>query len=609
MMKTFTIEQTDAELLYTSADIRYHLHFERATQHLVRIVMEIDRCEQSSVKVSMPVWIPGSYKVRDMNQHQGNVICKDLAGNKLPSKWLSKNTLEIITTSTNSVIVEYIYFANDLGVRTSHINRHHAFLVPAACFMFVENREEEIHHVYFHHDQLQWKNLTTSLSPVYANSENNQPIICGALSYHILADSPVEIGNHKKTTFMYDNKMHEVAIISHYDCDINRLTDDIEKIVKSQHIFWGELPYDRYTFMLLVADGQRGGLEHLRCNVSAADPQMFSDNSHYQSVLGLLSHEFFHTWNIKRIRPVEYGPFNYHEENYSSMLWLAEGATSYYDDLLLYRAGLLTQEEFIVTGIATNLRMMDNIRGRFVMSVKDSSFLAWIKLYSMSPDANNRFPSYYLKGSVIFMLLDLYLFSATDGQKSTDDVMRELWRMYKENPQIGITEEQFISAVYSSTGLDCSDLLLPWLNGTEELPYNMYLETIGLHWGKLLNKNVRVYGHILENDRWVGVSLKDTTKGVVISFVEDDSPAALAGLAIDDIIEKVNGEVVSSASECMNMLRAMDAENNTILIDALCDGIAYTTDVLPITRIYNHLQHLPDSNAAQKELFSKWLTR
>jgi predicted metalloprotease with PDZ domain len=608
-MKKFTIEQTDAELLHTSADIRYHLYFERASQHLVRIIMEIDKCDDSFLKVSMPVWIPGSYKVRDMNQHQGNVICKDLSGSKLPMKWLSKNTLEIKTTSTNSVIIEYIYFANDLGVRTSHVNRHHAFLVPAACLMFVENREEEIHHVYFHHDQSQWKNLTTSLSPVNESSEDDSPIICGALSYHILADSPIEIGNHKKSTFIYDSKIHEVAIISHYDCDIKRLTDDIKKIVESQHRFWGELPYDRYTFMLLVADGQRGGLEHLRCNVSAADPQMFSDNSYYQSVLGLLSHEFFHTWNIKRIRPAEYGPFNYHEENYSSMLWLAEGATSYYDDVLLYRAGLLTQEEFIVTGIATNLRLLDNIRGRFVMSVKDSSFLAWIKLYSMSPDANNRFPSYYLKGGVIFLLLDLYIFSSTNGQKSTDDVMRELWRMYKDEPHIGITEEQFIEAVQLSTGLDCSDLLQSWLNGTDELPYNMYLETIGLHWGNLLNENVNVYGQVFDNDLWIGISLKDTTKGAVITFVEDDSPAAIAGLAIDDIIEKVNGALVSSASDCMSKLRIMDEESNRIVIDALCDGIAYTTDVFPVSRIYNCLQDLPDSSSKQKELFSKWLTR
>ncbi len=608
-MKKFTIEQTDAQLLNTTADIRYHLHFERASQHLVHIVMEIDKCHEGFLKVSMPVWIPGSYKVRDMNQHQGNVICSDLAGNKLPMKWLTKNTLEINTISTNSVIIDYVYFANDLGVRTSHINRHHAFLVPAACLMFVENREEEIHHVYFYHDQSQWKNLTTSLSPVKSNLEDNNPIIYGALSYHILADSPIEIGNHKKTIFIHDDKIHEVAIISHYDCDINRLTDDIKKIVESQHKFWGELPYDRYTFMLLVADGQRGGLEHLRCNVSAADPQMFIDASYYQSVLGLLSHEFFHTWNIKRIRPIEYGPFNYHEENYSSMLWLAEGATSYYDDVLLYRAGLLTQEEFLSIGIASNLRMLDNVQGRFVMSVKDSSYLAWIKLYSMSPDANNRFPSYYLKGGVIFLLLDLHIFRMTEGKKSTDDVMRELWRLYKANPEKGITEEQFLEAIKSSTGLDCSDVLLSWLNGTDELQYNTYLNTIGLQWNELSDMRVKIYGTALDNDIWLGMSLKDTNQGVVITFVEDDSPAALAGFGIDDIIKQVNGEVVTSVTQCLEFIRKQHSQAETVKIDAMCDGISYSTEIAPKIRIYNNLQQLPNITVTQQEKFTQWLNR
>lgn len=608
-MKKFTIEQTDAQLLNTTADIRYHLHFERASQHLVHIVMEIDKCHEGFLKVSMPVWIPGSYKVRDMNQHQGNVICSDLAGNKLPMKWLTKNTLEINTISTNSVIIDYVYFANDLGVRTSHINRHHAFLVPAACLMFVENREEEIHHVYFYHDQSQWKNLTTSLSPVKSNLEDNNPIIYGALSYHILADSPIEIGNHKKTIFIHDDKIHEVAIISHYDCDINRLTDDIKKIVESQHKFWGELPYDRYTFMLLVADGQRGGLEHLRCNVSAADPQMFIDASYYQSVLGLLSHEFFHTWNIKRIRPIEYGPFNYHEENYSSMLWLAEGATSYYDDVLLYRAGLLTQEEFLSIGIASNLRMLDNVQGRFVMSVKDSSYLAWIKLYSMSPDANNRFPSYYLKGGVIFLLLDLHIFRMTEGKKSTDDVMRELWRLYKANPEKGITEEQFLEAIKSSTGLDCSDVLLSWLNGTDELQYNTYLNTIGLQWNELSDMRVKIYGTALDNDIWLGMSLKDTNQGVVITFVEDDSPAALAGFGIDDIIKQVNGEVVTSVTQCLEFIRKQHSQAETVKIDAMCDGISYSTEIAPNILIYNNLQQLPNITVTQQEMFTQWLNR
>lgn len=606
-MNTFTIEQTDAQLLHTHAAIRYHLHFERATQHLVRVVMEIDACKDSSIKVSMPVWIPGSYKVRDMNQHQGNVECRDSRGNMLVMKWLTKNTLEVHCPHTDSVVISYVYYANDLGVRTSHINRHHAFLVPAACLMFVDGREHEIHHVYFHHNRQLWHDVTTSLSPVKNIIDDKQPLLYGALSYHILADSPIEIGNHKKTSFTYKNALHEVALISHHDVDIERLTKDIQKIVESQEKFWGELPYDRYVFMLLVAEGQRGGLEHLRCNVSAADPQMFLDDAYYQSVLGLLSHEFFHTWNIKRIRPVEYGPFNYHEENYSSMLWLAEGATSYYDDVLLYRSGLITKEEFMTMGVITNLRMLDSVKGRFVMSVKDSSYLAWIKLYSLSPDANNRFPSYYLKGGVIFLLLDLLIFSKTNGQKSVDTVMHELWRLYKENPQKGITEKEFIDVVIRTTSVDCEEIFTSWLNGTDELPYNDCFAPYGLQWTELQEDMQPAFGVTIDDDVWMGFSLKDSAKGVVITFVEDDSPAADAGFGIDDIIVDVHGEAIQSVAEFFAILRNSKSAN--VSVGALCDGILYSTMIIPKPRKHKHLCYTPNITEQQTLLFEKWINR
>jgi len=606
-MSTFTIEQTDAQLLNTRAAIRYHLHFERASQHLVRIVMEIDGCTDSSVKVSMPVWIPGSYKVRDMNQHQGNVICRDTFGNPLSMKWLTKNTLEVLCPHTESVIISYVYYANDLGVRTSHVNRHHAFLVPAACLMFVDGREEEIHHVSFHHDRKVWRELTTSLSPIAGVIKENEPLICGALSYHILADSPIEIGNHNKTSFTFKNALHEVAIISHHETDIDRLTKDIQKIVESHEKFWGELPYDRYVFMLLVADGQRGGLEHLRCNVSAADPQMFTDTAYYKSVLGLLSHEFFHTWNIKRIRPVEYGPFNYHEENYSTMLWLAEGATSYYDDMLLYRSGLITKDDFMTIGVIANLRMLDSIKGRFAMSVKDSSYLAWIKLYSMSPDANNRFPSYYLKGGVIFLLLDLYIFSNTNGQKSVDTVMHELWRLYTVNPQTGITEHDFIDAIIRTTGVDCEEMFLSWLNGTEELPYNDCLRPFGLEWAELQEGKQPAFGAMVSDDEWMGFSLKDSSKGVIVTFVEDESPAADAGFGIDDIIVEVEGEYVQSVAEFFTLIRNSKATG--VSVKALCDGISFSTTLYPKPRKHKHLCYTPNITEQQTLLFEKWLNR
>ncbi|HRI30766.1 MAG TPA: PDZ domain-containing protein, partial [Candidatus Kapabacteria bacterium] len=203
----------------------------------------------------------------------------------------------------------------------------------------------------------------------------------------------------------------------------------------------------------------------------------------------------------------------------------------------------------------------------------------------------------------------LHIFSKTEGQKSTDDVMRELWRMYKSNPENGITEEQFLEAIKSSTGLDCSDVLLSWLNGTDELPYNTYLNTIGLQWNELSDMSVKIYGTALENDIWLGMSFKDNNQGVVITFVEDDSPAALAGFGIDDIIKQVNGEIVTSVTQCFELIRKHHSQAETVKIDAMCDGINYSVEIAPKIRIYNNLQQLPNITVTQQEMFTQWLNR
>lgn len=600
----FTIEQTDEQLLGTVAHINYHLSFEKSTQHLLTVRMEIANCLDEKIVVCNPVWIPGSYKVRDMNQHQGNVRCTDANGDLLSMRWLSKNKMEIDCTSTTVVNVHYVYFANDLGVRTSHINRNHAFIVPAACLMFVENRFEEIHHVYFYHNRKKWSNITTSLSPIKSSFDEDEPIVLGALSYHILADSPIEVGNHTKRTFDFNGAKHEVAVISNHEVDIDSLTTDIRRIVETEAHFWGELPYDRYVFMLLVAEGQRGGLEHLRSSVSATEPQMLANKSLYQGVLGLLCHEFFHTWNIKRIRPIEYGPFNYNEENYSSMLWLAEGATSYFDDLLLYRSGLMTKEEFIVVGIINNIRALEKVKGRFAMSVKDSSFLAWIKLYSLSPDANNRFPSYYLKGGLIFLLLDLHIFTASKGTKRVDDVMRELWTLYKTNPNVGIDERGFYEATHRATGIDCSEVLDQWLNSTNELPFNEYFSQLGYEWRELCDGD-EVIGNRMESDYFVGFSLKDDKNCVKLAYVEDDSPAAKAGFGIDDVLLNINNIPVIDSNQVIDIIQHHTETPLQIL--AQCDGIEFVTELIPLPRLYKHLCRKVNATEDELRLFERWL--
>jgi predicted metalloprotease with PDZ domain len=612
-VSNYSIEQNDKDLLGTTANIRYHLYFDRAPQHILRVETEIDNASGILILI-MPSWMPGSYKIREMVAHQGNVVVTTSDGKPLQWHWTTKNHLEIQLEEVQNVRVTYTYFANERGVRTSHINRFHAYIMPVACLMYVEGRTNEIHHIYFYHNRTTWQKITTSLSPVTHDYSDNEPIVLGALNYDIVADSPIEIGNHSVREFDVAGAKHELAIMGNQDVDINWLAGEVKRIVEVEHQFWGELPYDRYVFMLLVGEGQRGGLEHARCNVSAVEPNAFSDKSAAQGMLTLLVHEYFHTWNIKRIRPRELGPFDYSNENYTRMLWLAEGVTSYYDDFLTYRCGFLMRDEFLHTISQQHLGRLDRIPGRFAMSVRDSSFLAWVKLYSLSPDMNNRFPSYYLKGGIVAMLLDLYIIAQSNGTKKLEDGLKILWELYKTRPELGVTEDEIISAIEFATGIQVRTQLLEWLNGTVELPYNELFAPFGLVWGI---KNEPTFVETFGESRpfatknkpvFVGVSLKEEQGKIIVREVEDYSPAAIAGLGIDDEILCVNTKRVSSVNSFQQLMAAVGV-GNSALITALCDGILYETTVVPEGVVNKSLMFVQDVSTDQRRLLDFWLSR
>ncbi|MBS1537490.1 MAG: M61 family metallopeptidase [Bacteroidetes bacterium] len=612
-MKKFSIEQQDKDLIGTSAFIRYHLFFDRAPQHILRVEMEIDKITHETITLVMPAWMPGSYKIREMVAHQGNVVITTNDGKLLQWHWTSKNRIEVQLYGATSIRLSYTYFANERGVRTSHVNRFHAYLMPVACLMYAEGREDEIHHLYFHHNRTNWKTLTSSLSPVKSNFEEDEPIILGALNYDIVADSPIDIGNHSVRKFDVFGKKHELAIMGNQDVDIEWLANEVKRIVEVECAFWGDLPYDRYIFMLLVGEGQRGGLEHARCNVSAVEPSAFSDKATAQGMLTLLVHEYFHTWNIKRIRPNELGPFDYSKENYSRMLWLAEGVTSYYDDYLTYRCGFLSKDEYLQTISQQHLARLERVPGRFAMSVRDSSYLAWVKLYSLSPDMNNRFPSYYLKGGIIAMMLDLYIIAQSNGTKRLEDGMKMLWELYKTRPEHGVTEEEVITAIEFATGIKVRSILFDWLDGTTELPYNEIFAPFGLTWGvKKEVQDTDTFGDgrffaSKNKSVFIGLSLKEEQGKVLVREVEDGTPAEVAGLGIDDEILCVNTKRVSSVNSFQQLISAVGA-GNTALITALCDGTLYETTVIPKEVVNKSLMYVQDISNDQRRLLNFWLS-
>jgi len=610
----YSIEQRDEQLVGTTANITYVLDFDRAPQHLVRVTLRVSAVTTEHVTLVMPVWTPGSYKVRDYAGYQGNVQAYTVrAGvrSEAPFQWRDKSSLVVHAQGADTVEVEYVVYGLERTVRTNHINRFHAFLVPTAVCMYVEGRTEEVHHVLLRHDQRAWPQVSTQLSPV--REPDASGVLLGALNYDILADSPLEIGDHEVRTFMVKGARHELALASTQPLDAAWLEQQLVRIVETEAALFGGIPYDRYVFILQCYPGVYGGLEHARSSVNAVDPSTMLDKVKAKQLLALLCHEFFHLWNVKRIRPAELGPFDYTRENYTSALWLAEGVTSYYDDLLSYRCGFLTQTEYLEILSKDHLSRLMLVPGRFRMSTRDSSFLSWVKLYLQSPDANNRFPSYYLKGGVVFLLLDLYIIDHTDGRATLDDGLRALWQRYQEDPANGMSEEECIAILERATGVQLRERLLLWLNGTDELPYNEIFQPLGL---ELAVTAETAQAISFGEDRsfaavpaavFTGLSLSESGGTLTVRGVLDGSPAQRAGLGIDDEIVAVNGARVANQKLFEQLLSASGQQ--AVELTCHCDGRLYTTMLHPTANMKATLRLVDQPTERQQQLLSVWLKR
>jgi predicted metalloprotease with PDZ domain len=598
----YSIEQTDAQLKGTAAAIRYTLSFPNATQHLVNIVMEIDTSAPELV-LAMPNWVPGSYKVRDFVAGQGDLAVTSADGRQLPFEWIAKNRLRIQTGGARTVRAAYIYYGYERSVRMTHINRFHAFLNPVNCLMYVEGRLDEIHHVAIDHP---WKHVSTALSPVDGTT-------WGALNYDILADSPVEIGDHYVATYERHGAQHEIAITGNGNFDPDWITEQTKTIVDRAVEMWGTLPYDRYVFIIQLLPGQYGGLEHARSSVNMYDSMVFAEKEKAVKLLSLLCHEYFHLWNVKRIRPYELGPFDYNSENYTRMLWLAEGVTSYYDDLMTYRCGFFTKEQYLQALGSEHLSKLLDVPGRRSMSIKDSSYLSWVKLYMATADSNNRFPSYYLKGGVIFLLLDLTIIAESNGQKSLDDGMRALMDRYIENPASGVTEEEFIQIVSRATGVEIGDYLSQWLNSTDELPVEETMDRMGLEWRQKEHDDSSTFGDGRDypkspSGRWLGIGVEETKGGVKVARVMRDSPAEAAGIGVDDELIAINGYRATDAKSWDTLVKATP-EGGELHVLAASEGRLYETTLRFAPRVTHELVEKETQSAEEKRNMEKWLGR
>lgn len=412
--------------------ITYTISMPAPHTHLFHVTVEVDRLDGASVDLVLPSWTPGSYMIREYARHvQGFDARAAATDTPLPWRKVAKDAWRVETGGAERIRVRYQVYANDLTVRTSHLDGAHAYFNGASVFMFVPGREAEPLRLRVEAPP-DWQ-VTTGLDPA------DRPNEFLAADYDELVDCPVECGTHRLLAFEVDGIPHRMAIWGRGNEDEARLIADTRRIVEAQRDFFGGLPYRHYTFILHLLDGRGGGLEHRNSVTNQVDRWTFRPERNYERYLSLTSHELFHVWNAKRLRPAPLGPFDYRRENYTRLLWLVEGATSYYDNLLLTRAGLMAPERFLER-LGEAIAQLQNQPGRLVQSLEQSSFDAWIKFYRPDENSANSSVSYYLKGGLVCFLLDMEIRACTGGRRSLDDLMRRLYVAYPISGP-GIPEE------------------------------------------------------------------------------------------------------------------------------------------------------------------------
>lgn len=463
--------------------IRYRLSLVDRGNHYLTVEADIPTEGLAAIELMMPVWTPGSYLVREYSGHlealqaQATIPANTLNPPQvLPIAKLRKNRWRVTTRGSESVTIKYQLYSANASVRSNWVGEDRAVIVGAATFLTRPDALGRAHEVSISMPT-EWKHSVTGLAP----HSQGAPHHYTAKNYDVLVDSPLVLGNAELSLFEIDGVPHRLANIGGGPMwngpESAKATEAIAREVVK---FWGAIPYENYTFLNVIGQG-RGGLEHLNSTLMMTSRWSQGLRDSFTSWMGLVSHEFFHTWNVKRLRPATLGPFDYESEVYTRSLWVAEGLTSYYDDLLLVRAGLLTRKEYFQR-LSKTLRRVQNTEGRRVQSLEMASFDAWVKFYRGDENSKNSQISYYGKGSLVGLVLDAKIRNATAGKHSLDDVMRQAYTAYSGS--VGYTPGQFEALASKVAGRDLGSFFDNAVRGTGELNYEEVLTLYGLFLGE-----------------------------------------------------------------------------------------------------------------------------
>ena len=571
-----------------AVQISYTVTFPEAQAHYADVEMNITGLNQSSLDLKMPVWTPGSYLVREFAKNIESFTAS--ANNKdVDAPKINKNTWHINTTGVSALTVKYRVYCFEISVRTSFIDASHGFLSTTGIFIYPDkmlNNPSTIKIIPYKG----WTTVSTSLEAV-----NGDQFTRTAPNYDILFDSPIEVGNQDVFGFDAAGVKYEVCMVGGGNYDKEKLKVDMAKIVEQETAVFGENPNKHYVFIVQNYQRGGGGLEHLSSTTLGASRDNYANPGGYRNFLSLVAHEHFHLWNVKRLRPIVLGPFDYDNENYTTDLWIAEGFTAYYQNLILRHAGIISPETYLST-VAGEINTIENQPGAKIQPLAEASFDAWIKSYRPNENSVNTGISYYDKGAAAGMLLDLEIINDTKGKSSLDNVMKYMYDTYYKEKKRGYTDAEFKQGLEKFAGKNLDEFYKNYIYGVTPLDYNKYLAYAGY---KATDEAAT------SNDPSLGIMTVEQNGKKFVTSVLRGGAGWIDGINVNDELIVIDGTPIAEVSTMLNGKKPGDK----IAITVMRDGLPIT---LPVTLLRNNrvkykVESLPDVKPTQMTVRKKWL--
>jgi predicted metalloprotease with PDZ domain len=578
--------------------IHYTIRMDEPETHYFRVAMRIEglagTAPEGRVTLAMPVWTPGSYLVREFARNVLELEASDGSGAALRAEKDDKDSWVVSTGGAEAIEVGYRVYAFRHDTNQSYLDGDHAVVNGASVFLYLQGHQDHplTLEVVPHEG---WKVISTGLETKAGGVDGSRTF--SAPSYDILVDSPIEVGNQSVHSFAVRGVTHEVSIFARKRVDEERLVSDIERIVEHSIPVFDDVPYSRYVFLVDYTDHGSGGLEHLNSTHCITSYYQMDPPGEYRKMLSLFSHEFFHAWNVKRMRPMALGPFDYSRENYTRSLWIAEGITSYYDNHILRRAGIFSVPEFF-DAFCDEVNLIRSLPSSRWQTPEESSFDTWIRFYREDENTPNVNASYYRQGAVLGTLLDLEIRRATGSASTLDDAMRKVYReTYKEKGR-GYTDEEFERACSAVSLGETDEIFAKHVRGREEVDFQRYLGYAGL---ALEPRSPQA-----TSEGFLGVRVK-ASPGVMVVSRLFGSPAEAADVSAGDEIIALDG--LRMDAQKLPFYVAVQKPGTEVVLTSSREGVLRETKVRLAARVPLEFRIVKRNEATdgEKAVFRSWL--